>query len=1369
MAEYRYIPQSKVDWTSNSAYKQFRLWRKEVERIINGPMHEDDDSVKLNTIYIWAGAHAETLIEAKTAEDPTLKIETPKALLDCLAQCLVHSTYFRDAREDFYNIKQISGENTTTFYSRIIELYRLSEFPKSTDFLIVDRLIHGGLNTDCKRKLMAKGVDVTVKQCLEILRQHEALDVTMKRMENCQINAAYNRDPTKYSQKNGSKTKQKQYGRKVQSEHRQGSQHKTCCWCNGETHARDLCPAKMATCNYCKRKGHFEKACRIKKANMTLKQNNVQVSDTDEESYEEAFDMGCIFEGNDSKAREVVANLKFHSNKTTILTGKVDTGAMATCMPISFLSKLGLKRSDLLPSSARLKGVTGTDMEVCGEILVKVTCNGHSNTVNFVITKLGTEIILGLGFSKLFQLITLADTCIQRSINVDQKVEAVHITDESEIDYNALRKKWKHHLPLGKKTGDPKKDLEAIFPNTFDGNVGLFEGEADLKLAPGSKPVQLPPRAVPLSVMPKLKEKLDEMEKEGIIRPCPETTDWVHNLVIAVKKDGDIRVCLDPKNLNKWLIRNVHYTASWEDAQHTFRNGQFFSTLDAKSGYWTIRLSESSQLMTAFNTPFKKYCFVRLPFGLSVSSEIFSEHMDRAVSGIPGTFPCADDVKIQGSTEERHDIHLLETVEKASASGVKFNPNKCQIKKREVTYYGRVVSPDGVQPCPKKVKAILNLAPPINKQELQSFLGTVNFMSTFIPNLSKKTHLMRGLLKKDVHFLWNTDMQLEFECIKQAIANAVQLIHFDPNKGDIVVETDASLKGLGAMLKQNGRPVKFLSKSLTPTEADYSNIERELLAVLFACERLHIYLFGRKVTIHTDHKPLEAIFLKPISLAPARLQRMLLRLRMYDLEVKYVGSKSVHLSDTLSRLVTPGSDANIPGLDVSIAQVLKIRPTHLEMLQEETKSDTALKELREHIIDGWPETLNDLSESLKPYWCFRDELALLDGVVMKSNRVVVPTAMREETLQRLHDGHQGLTATLQRARRTVYWPKLQDDVNMMLQTCEECQKHAKKKTRPPERQLSATRPMEILALDLLEHKGKHAVVTIDYFTGYVLVDYINTETSDAVITTLNNNFRKFGLAESLISDNGPCFKSEKFNRFCDEFEIKHRTSSPYYHQSNGRAERAIQTIKQIFKKCQTENEITMALIAYHDTPVSSDLPSPAELFFNRRINTRLGLMYQPTTLSDAQKTNLNDKRAAHLKPSNHVRDEFTPNQPIWFTEDGCSEWKPGFIDCRDPHPDSYWIVNLKNTHRLRRNKHDLKPRMPIAVCQPQSTEATAGQPLPLFTPFATDVHLESANNPTSPNNPQDPTIIQQHEELMTMPRRSCRIPKDNKDPNFVYE
>jgi len=136
------------------------------------------------------------------------------------------------------------------------------------------------------------------------------------------------------------------------------------------------------------------------------------------------------------------------------------------------------------------------------------------------------------------------------------------------------------------------------------------------------------------------------MEKEGIIRPCPETTDWVHNLVVVSKKNGDIRICLDPKNLNKYLVRSVHYTASFEDVQHSFRHGEYFSTLDAKSGYWTKKLSRESQLRTAFNTPFKKYCFVWLPFGLSVSSEIFCEQMDRTLAGIQGTFLCADDVKI---------------------------------------------------------------------------------------------------------------------------------------------------------------------------------------------------------------------------------------------------------------------------------------------------------------------------------------------------------------------------------------------------------------------------------------------------------------------------------------------------------------------------------------------------------------------------------------------------------------------------------------------------------------------------------------------------------------------------------------------------
>ena len=369
--------------------------------------------------------------------------------------------------------------------------------------------------------------------------------------------------------------------------------------------------------------------------------------------------------------------------------------------------------------------------------------------------------------------------------------------------------------------------------------------------------------------------------------------------------------------LNKYLIRNVHYTTWLEDALHGFKNGQYFSTLDAKSGYWTKKRDEQSQLLNAFNTPFKKYCFVCLPFELSASSEIFCKEMDQVLSGVPGTFPCADDVYVQGSTEERHDIHLLETVQRTYQAGLKFNPNKCCIKKQEIEYFRRMFTPQGVKPCPKKDKNIAMLAAPKDKQELQSLLGTMNLMSTFIPNLTKKTHLMRSLLKRDVHFLWTSDMQKELDTIKNEIANAVQLTHYEPNKS-AVIETNASLKGLSAVLIQDSKPVRFLSKALTPAEANYSNIERELLAVLFACEKLHTYTFGRKTTVDTDHKPLQNILLKPISLAPARLQRMLLRLFKYDIQVVYVGSKSVLLADTLSRVVELGSAREIPGLESAL-------------------------------------------------------------------------------------------------------------------------------------------------------------------------------------------------------------------------------------------------------------------------------------------------------------------------------------------------------------------------------------------------------------------------------------------------------------------
>jgi transposase InsO family protein len=499
---------------------------------------------------------------------------------------------------------------------------------------------------------------------------------------------------------------------------------------------------------------------------------------------------------------------------------------------------------------------------------------------------------------------------------------------------------------------------------------------------------------------------------------------------------------------------------------------------------------------------------------------------------------------------------------------------------------------------------------------------------------------------------------------------------------------------------------------------------------------------------------------------------MLLRLAKYNIEVKYVGAKCVLLADTLSRLVTPGGDKEITGLDVTIAQVLKIAPTRLDSLRAETQADPTLQTLSGLITSGWPDSMQDLTADVRHYWCFRDELTILDGLIMKGNRVVIPSAARMATLERLHDAHQGITSTLQRARRTVYWPKIQDDITDMINRCEECQIHAKKKPRPPERQVTACRPSQILGVDLMELNGQTGLVTVDFYSGYLTYDVLKNESADSVINALNHLFQKFGLVEEIYSDNGPCFKAEKFSRFCQELEIAHQTSSPHYHQSMGRVERAIQTVKQILKKSKSILDITRGLITYHDTPISDVLPAPAELFFGRRINTRLGLMCAPSTMTDEQKQSLSERRSAHLQEPRLQRDEYIPNQPIWFTEDGCSEWKPGIIESRDPHPGSYWIYSEASKRRIRRNRHDIKPRhahdtsarhTPISTDQPVSNPSVAWEPPE---PMPNADHDEEPQIPQPSLAHADTPATDITPTLRTS--RSGRVIKGTRHPDFVY-
>ncbi|KAL8616164.1 hypothetical protein ACOMHN_066650 [Nucella lapillus] len=229
-------------------------------------------------------------------------------------------------------------------------------------------------------------------------------------------------------------------------------------------------------------------------------------------------------------------------------------------------------------------------------------------------------------------------------------------------------------------------------------------------------------------------------------------------------------------------------------------------------------------------------------------------------------------VIISGNTIEEHNANLRAALQRAEERNLKLNPEKLEVGKTEIEYFGHIISADGLKPDPSKVKAVREMPPPANEKELQTMLGMINYLAKFAPQLSEITKPMRDLLKDDVEFTQEEALNKA----KAAILSQPVLAYFDPSK-PITLQVDASKFGLGAVLIQDGKPIAFASKSLNQTEQNYAQIEKELLAIVFGCRRFHQYIYGQKITVESDHKPLESISKKALDKAPPRLQRMFLQ------------------------------------------------------------------------------------------------------------------------------------------------------------------------------------------------------------------------------------------------------------------------------------------------------------------------------------------------------------------------------------------------------------------------------------------------------------------------------------------------------------
>ena len=418
-----------------------------------------------------------------------------------------------------------------------------------------------------------------------------------------------------------------------------------------------------------------------------------------------------------------------------------------------------------------------------------------------------------------------------------------------------------------------------------------------------------------------------------------------------------------------------------------------------------------------------------MPFGLISSQDIFQKKVDQTYEGLKGVVGIGDDIIVYGENDADHDANLIDMMERTHDRGPGLNIDKCRIRQPRLKFFGNYLTQNGLEPDPDKVAAITKMEPPKSSAELQTLLGMANYLGRFTRSLSTITAPLRQLLKKDVPFEWHHEHQKAFEKLKSAITSSETLAYFDPQK-DIVLQTDASKGGLGCALLQDGRPVAFASKTLTTTEQNYANIEREMLAVVFALERFHHYVYGRHVTIESDHKPLESITRKGLKSAPPRLMRMLLRIQRYDFEVKYTPGKQMLVADHLSRASIPGKP--FTNMDIIVHEVCNVSAPRVQQIKILIHDDRELTALKHMVITGWPKTRTECPADLHKYWNFRDEISVHDGVILKNDRVIIPRALQAEVLDRIHAGHQGIEKCRLRARDAVFWCGMNDDIERLV-------------------------------------------------------------------------------------------------------------------------------------------------------------------------------------------------------------------------------------------------------------------------------------------------------------------------------------------------
>lgn len=1122
-------------------------------------------------------------------------------------------------RKRFYSAQKSAEESLGDFLARLKHLASACEFQNQIEAIVLDkfvvsldgRLFDRVCEEDHKTLTLTRALELSSKW--EIQKQAKSGDVNAIRSGSFGARGNYS----------GKQSHQKQ---QPSGNFRGGSDNSAetrvrCKHCGYKNHASEQCKFRHSTCHSCNKTGHLATVCKQRKV------NQVSTQDDDADDSEKIYGIQQAV-GSDSNMR---IKVKVDNIFQEFL---LDSGASISAIPAHIFNSKFCKHS-LSHSDIKINAYSGHEIKIVGQFEPQIKFNEKSHKLKLLVLNSTGPSILGRDFMHTFGI---------------SFAEINHIDADATLD-----------------------DLLSKHSAIFETGLGKLKyTKISLRLDSDVEPIFMKPRQVPYAFREQVEQELDRLESLGVITPV-ETSDWGTPLVPVLKADGGIRICADYKvTLNRFLSDNKHPLPRVEDIFNALQGGCSFTKLDLVSAYNQLELDESSKKLAAWSTHRGVYLVNRLPFGVKPATGIFQGELEKLLLGIPGVVNFVDDIVVTGKDEKEHISNLNKVFSRLSDAGLKLNSEKCVFFQSEIKFLGHKISKDGLTKTNERVAAIVDTPQPKNITEVRAFAGLINYYGRFINNLAQKMCPIYKLLQKDVNFVWDKECNDRFVEIKKDIVKNVVLSHFNP-KMKIVLTCDASSYGIGAVLSHilpsgEERPVAFCSRTLTTAEKNYSVIDKEALAIIFACKKFYHYLIGHKFILRTDHKPLIRLFGENSgipTMAASRIQRWASFLAAFDYSIEYAKGCDNN-ADAFSRLPLPSVDSDAPEEKNYLNFILD--SGHLidhAAIKKETARDPCLSKVYLAVQSGNFSILKE--DEHKPFINRSSELSTEFGVVMWGYRAIIPTKLRQKVLKSIHASHFGIVKCKSIARSFAWWPGIDKELEELIKSCEPC---LSVRPDPPKASLI---PWEIpgkvwsrIHIDFAGPLKKHYYLIItDAYSKWPEIFRTGEITSQFTINKLREVFARFGLPETIVSDNGTQFTSSNFQKFVQMNKIEHITSAPGHPATNGAAENAVKSFKSGFKSAIADGDISNVdiiiqryLFDYRTTEHCSTGESPAKIMFGRSLRTRFTLCQPPTVEKNISKA-LN-KQVGHFKGNRELTFEIGELVSI--------------RDLRDPNPKTKkWI------------------------------------------------------------------------------------------------